>query len=72
MSRTFLAMTSTKYELKLVIVGDGTIGKTCLIHTYCYGEFLVTYEPSECYRNYTAEPMTYNHQGSPWMTNITN
>ena len=29
---------------KLVIVGDGACGKTCLLHAYCKDEFLEDYE----------------------------
>ena len=29
---------------KLVIVGDGACGKTCLLHAFCRDEFLEDYE----------------------------
>lgn len=35
---------SSTLRKKLVIVGDGACGKTCLLHAYCKGEFLEDYE----------------------------
>lgn len=41
-------------RLKLVIVGDATVGKTSLITKYCTGEIPGEYGPHGCYENYTA------------------
>jgi small GTP-binding protein len=35
---------SSTLRKKLVIVGDGACGKTCLLHAYCKDEFLEDYE----------------------------
>jgi small GTP-binding protein len=37
---------SSSLRKKLVIVGDGACGKTCLLHAYCKNEFLEDYEPT--------------------------
>ncbi len=35
---------SSSLRKKLVIVGDGACGKTCLLNAYCKNEFLEDYE----------------------------
>ncbi len=33
-------------EVKVVVVGDGAVGKTCLCNVFAEGEFPTTYEPT--------------------------
>eukprot|EP01080_Neovahlkampfia_damariscottae_P002498 gene2498-3204_t len=39
-------MSSSDHVLKLVVIGDGAIGKTCLIFVYSKGEFPESYVPT--------------------------
>jgi small GTP-binding protein len=45
---------SSTLRKKLVIVGDGSCGKTCLLHSYCKGEFLDEYRAT-VFETYIAE-----------------
>lgn len=39
-------------KIKLTIIGDGMVGKTCLLTTYTTNKFLKKYEPT-IFENYT-------------------
>jgi small GTP-binding protein len=39
---------------KLVVIGDGTCGKTCLLISFCYDSFMEHYETT-VFENYTSD-----------------
>lgn len=45
-SSTYSEVDHGKKELKLVLVGNTTMGKTCLIKQYLYSQYSELYEPS--------------------------
>ena len=45
-------------DVKVVIVGDGAVGKTCLANVFVNREFPVDYEPT-VFENYTKEMCIY-------------
>jgi small GTP-binding protein len=57
-------------EIKVVVVGDGAVGKTCLCNVFVTREFPLTYEPT-IFENYT-QKMTINGKvGSNMTSHIT-
>jgi len=48
--------------IKCVVVGDGAVGKTCLLNTYARNTFPETYEPT-VFDNYT---VTVDIAGEPY------
>ena len=44
----------SEIQKKLVIVGDGTCGKTCLLISFCYNKFMDDYETT-VFENYVSD-----------------
>ena len=40
------AKSSEPQKIKMVLVGDTSVGKTCLIHNYLHNQFSDEYEPT--------------------------
>jgi small GTP-binding protein len=60
-------MTSVKHtNLKFVVIGDGSIGKTCLLSVYSKGEFPIDYVPTVV-DNFTVQ---VNIDGKPVSVNL--
>ena len=55
-------MSSGKISIrkKLVIVGDGCVGKTCLLYTYCNNKFFDEYEAT-LFETYVTQIETATH-----------
>ena len=43
-----------RLQAKVVVVGDGAVGKTCLCHVFVHKEFPATYVPT-VFENHTSE-----------------